>query len=176
MTASELRWLTGLHGVLGWLAVAGLSGALVKTALEVARARGPGEGPERGRGGALRSVKGWIPALIALATVLMGAAVGSGVALDLPYRGLVRQRLFLASPHLGWMFERKLHLSFGALMLAGCAGALAGAAALARRRKVGDAGWVVALERGARVALIVSALWALAAATIAVVVARQVTW
>ena len=46
------------------------------------------------------------------------ASFASGLALEMHYRLHMRQRLFLSSKTLGWLFERKLHLSFGVLLFA----------------------------------------------------------
>ena len=50
----------------------------------------------------------------------MALAFGSGIMLELPYRTHVRQRLFLASRMFGFLFERKLHFAFGALVFSLC--------------------------------------------------------
>lgn len=98
MTASALRTLVQVHGALAWLAVLALVGALV-----VAR---------------------WRPALVTRvvpAAVALGvAAFVTGVMLHGPFQRQLRQRLFLSSNALGWLFERKEHVAFGALALLGC--------------------------------------------------------
>lgn len=42
----------------------------------------------------------------------------SGLGLELHYRVYWRQRLFISSKTLGWLFERKMHLSFGVFAFA----------------------------------------------------------
>jgi hypothetical protein len=50
-----------------------------------------------------------------------------GTVLYPPYRNTLKQRLFVQTPTIGWMFERKEHLAVGAIALAwvGCAAHLA---------------------------------------------------
>lgn len=175
MSLVELRWLARVHGVIAWGATAAVLLAAVLALASARRAAGRG-----------------VVAASAGAVALLSAAAAAGLALDLPYRGRLRQRVFLDdayahAPSLGWLFERKLHLAFGATALAWCALALLGAAALARRRALevghiadvrdGAAGqalpWVADLERGGRMALAASAALALGAAIISAVVARR---
>jgi hypothetical protein len=91
------------------------------------------------------------------AAALLAGAFASGLALDAPYRQLVRQRLFVVAPAVGWLFERKLHLAFGATLLGGAA-AFADLAA----GRVGDAA-TASFCRAARVAAAASAVLAIAA-------------
>lgn len=160
-TSEALRSLARVHGVIAWAAAAAL---VVALALAFAR-RAAGRG---------------VVAATAAAAALLTGAGAAGLGLDLPYRGRLRQRIFLEAPALGWMFERKLHLAFGAAALAWCALALLAAAALERRRAGGPGGpsramapWVRDLERGGRAALAASAVFALAAALLSAVVARR---
>ncbi|MRG94951.1 hypothetical protein [Polyangium spumosum] len=100
MTPDLLRPVALLHGVLAWiaaLALLALSTSLVRTREHTRLSR------------ALRLASG-------LTTSLVAASFATGLLLELPYRAHLRQRLFLASRALGWLFERKLHLSFGALV------------------------------------------------------------
>jgi hypothetical protein len=154
VTAEALRWLARAHGVAAWLAVAGL---IVAAALSLRR---------RGAGGRADLVAN------ADATALVTASFAAGLALDLPYRALLRQRVFIESPALGWLFERKAHLAFGALALAWSALALRAAAA-ARALSRPPAPWARDLERGARSALFGSAVLALIAAACSTIVARR---
>jgi hypothetical protein len=109
----------------------------------------------------------------------VSAAFAAGIPLDLPYRGRLRQKVFIDSAALGWLFERKLHLSFGAVALAWCALALLTAGALARRAHAGahppaaPPAWAADLERGGRAALIASAALTLLAAVFSAIVARR---
>lgn len=100
MTSLALRVLEHVHGHLGWLAVA----ALLHPAIVLRRPR---------RRAALSVV---------LATLTLTLTAAAGVALYGPYRSLLKQRLFLDAPRVGWLFERKEHLAIGALAFAwvGC--------------------------------------------------------
>ena len=64
---------------------------------------------------------------VALATGGATAVVALGGWLYVAYRERLKPLLFQTAPDVGWMFERKEHLAFGALALA-WAGALAYAA------------------------------------------------
>lgn len=94
--------LARVHGHLGWLAVAALAhpAYLLRT---------PGR---RARVVVIASTS-----LVVLAAVLGGVVYG-------PYRERVRAPLFAERPAVGWLFERKEHLAFGAVCLA-IVGALA---------------------------------------------------
>jgi hypothetical protein len=65
---------------------------------------------------------------VSLATAFVTVAAGVGVAIYPAYSTRLRQAIFLSAPNLGWLFERKEHLAFGAVFLA-WAGALSYAAA-----------------------------------------------
>ncbi len=100
MTTLVLRALERIHGHLGWLAVV----ALLHPAI------------------LLRNPKRRAPLAVLLAT---GAAVATallGVTIYPHYRELLKQRIFIEQPALGWTFERKEHLAVGAVAfaLAGC--------------------------------------------------------
>lgn len=60
-------------------------------------------------------------ALLGIGVVSGGAAFVTGAWLHAPFQNRLRQKLFLASSALGWLFERKEHVAFGALALLGCA-------------------------------------------------------
>lgn len=160
MSGEALRGLSQAHGMLAWAAVAVTVAAAV--AVTVQRLR-------------LRLRLRAMVALAGIASLLLIASFVTGLQLDLPYRGRLRQRIFLEAPALGWMFERKLHLGFGAMMLAGCALGLLGAAALAGRRG-NEQAWVRELGRGGKVALVAGAAFALLAAVVGAWVARRYTW
>ena len=91
-----LRLLAELHGHLGWLAAA----ALVHPAILLSN-------PKRKAGLA-----------VALASGLVSAGALSGALLYGTYRERIKPVLFAVSPTVGWMFERKEHLAFGAAALA----------------------------------------------------------
>lgn len=158
MSGEALRGLSQAHGILAWAAVAVTVAAAVAVTVAARRVR-------------LRATV----ALTGIASALLIASFATGLQLDLPYRGRLRQRIFLEAPALGWMFERKLHLGFGAMLLAGCALGLLGAAALAGRR-ANELGWVRELGRGGRVALVAGAAFALLAAVVGAWVARRYPW
>jgi hypothetical protein len=95
-----------------------------------------------------------------------------GAALDEGYRAHLRQRLFLAAPALGWLFERKVHVAFGAVLLGVAAAALT---AVRHRTEVrpGDAPVARELGRGAAIAWTAAAVLAVAASVASAVVARR---
>lgn len=106
----------------------------------------------------------------ATAAVLVIVTSAHGLSLHDAFRAHVRQKLFLSSAALGWLFERKLHLAFGATLLA--ASALATAIVWARADARGDAALVKDLRRASVIAWSASALLALSAA-IASAIARS---
>jgi hypothetical protein len=73
--------------------------------------------------------RAWFARAAAVAAVALALAFATGMRLDAPYRTFARQRLFVASSTLGWLFERKLHASVAALGLALVAAAAFAAAA-----------------------------------------------
>jgi hypothetical protein len=116
-----------------------------------------------------------------LAFVFVTATAGIGIALYPEYRARVRPHLFDDAPSIGWLFERKEHLAFGALLFAWTGTA----AYFAARRAKGaaDAGAVSAsttstasLGRAAFVAFALSAAMALLAAALGVAVAATRTF
>lgn len=151
MTLEQVRQVAIVHGVICWIAAL----ALLATALRLLLRR-PGAP--------------WLVAQGALATALATAAFASGVLLDLPYRAHLRQRLFLASRALGWLFERKLHLAFGAFLFALCACAALLAASRAERSPEAIS---LSLTRAARVAYAAAALFALVACVASSLVAAR---
>jgi hypothetical protein len=100
------RMFAHIHGHAGWLAAA----ALLHPALLLRRAD---------RRAHLS---------VSLATVFVTIAAGAGLAIYPAYSTRLRQAIFLGAPSVGWLFERKEHLAFGAVFLA-WAGALSYAAA-----------------------------------------------
>lgn len=122
MTFDPLRFLAELHGHLGWLAAA----ALLHPAIllrDPARWVGSAEDQARGKPRRRHGLA------IALACGLVSAAALAGALLYVFYRESVRPALFATTPSIGWMFERKEHLAFGAAAFA-WAGVLAGVAAI----------------------------------------------
>jgi hypothetical protein len=101
----------------------------------------------------------WLARIGAITAALIAAAFVTGMRLDAPYRSYARQRLFVASANLGWLFERKMHASFFALALA----AVALVTALATPRLDPEA--AVHARRAARI----SALAAMVCATFATI-------
>jgi hypothetical protein len=95
-----LRVLERIHGHLGWLAVA----ALLHPAVLLRRPR------RRAR------------LAVSLATGLVVGNAILGGYLYPEYRSRLKQSIFIDTPRLGWMFERKEHLAVGAVAfaLAGC--------------------------------------------------------
>jgi hypothetical protein len=107
-------------------------------------------------------------AVSAAAAIAVTFAAGLGVLLDATYRSRIRQKLFVRSPSLGWLFERKEHLAFGAILLAWCALSTLLAAQISRDpRRASD------LHAASRLAAITSAGLALAASVMAAIVARR---
>jgi hypothetical protein len=90
--------LARVHGVLAWIAIVALGAALI----------------------AMWKRPGVARALVPAAALSGGLAFASGVALHLPFQSKLRQPLFLMSNLLGWLFERKEHVAFGALALLVC--------------------------------------------------------
>lgn len=147
MSPAAVHLVARAHAVVAWVATAALIVAL--PLLLVARRR--------------RTTLA-ISAAAALAITLTGAL---GALLDAPYRSRIRQHLFGQSPALGWLFERKEHLAFGAILLAWAALSTLVAARISRDpARAGD------LHAAARVAAIASAGLALAAAVMATIVAQ----
>jgi hypothetical protein len=150
MTVDALRAIARAHAILAWLATAAIVAALVIARRPARRA-----------------------AVIAgaVASALVVSASALGIALHDPYRSRLRQRLFVASSALGWLFERKQHLAFGAVLLG-----LGALAALSASRRVDDAPNGAAsrdLARAAWIAWLASALFALAASIASTIVARR---
>ncbi len=147
MSLTLLRWIERLHAVLAWAATI----ALIVTAWLGARSEGT-----------RRAVR--VAGVTAVGLVL--AAGGLGLALHNPYRARLRQRLFLDSLELGWLFERKQNAAFAAVLLA--VSALATCVQLER----GGAG-ARDLRRSATLAWTASAALALAASVASAIVARR---
>jgi hypothetical protein len=146
----EALWtLERAHAVIAWLATA----ALVMAAWVAVRGRPPRRGALATGGAAL---------------ALVIAAGATGLALHDPYRARLRQRLFLRSMQLGWLFEQKQHLAFAALLFAVAASASLGALALAEHPPA----LARDLRRSAALAGTAAALFAVAASVASAIVAR----
>lgn len=153
MTREALRALSQAHGALAWASIA----ALVIAVAWAFRGR---------RSGALAAS---IAAALGIATFVTGAM------LHMPFQVKLRQRLFLASAALGWLFERKEHAAFGALALAIC-----GAVALWAGRMAGGVGEEAAggaaqgLRRAGGVALAAALGFGVFALAVSIAAARRV--
>lgn len=147
MSPATLRSIERLHAVVAWAATA----ALVATAWLGAR-------PAETR----RAVR----LLGAAAVALILTAGGLGLALHDPYRARLRQRLFLDSLELGWLFERKQNAAFAAMLLA------VSALAIRMQLERGAPG-ARDLRRSAALAWAASAALALAASIASTLVARR---
>jgi len=97
-----LRIWERVHGHLGWLAAI----ALVHPAI------------------VLRRTKRKAHLSVALSVGIVSAVFGIGCAIYTGYREKLRQHIFIEARPIGYLFERKEHLAFGAVMLA-WAGAMA---------------------------------------------------
>jgi hypothetical protein len=122
MTVEALRRIAAVHGALAWLSAALLAIAAVFLA--------------RRKIGGLRGLS---LTIAATATALITASSALGMLLHEPYQRRLRQRIFIQSAPLGWLFERKEHLAFGALCLAWCA-LVAFVALSLRERRLARAG------------------------------------
>jgi hypothetical protein len=144
----SLRLQEHLHGHLGWLAAL----ALVHPAILLRR-------PKR---------KAHLSVVLSAGLV---TAVGAwGVILYPEYRERLRQPIFLHAPLYGYLFERKEHLAFGAIVLAWAG--LATYLAAAR----GEGPLVTSLQRASHLAFVAAAGLAVAAATLGTVVAAYRTF
>jgi nitric oxide reductase large subunit len=96
MALDPLRLTEHVHGHLGWLAAA----ILAHPAL------------------LLRSRTRTANAAVIAATSLVTVAAAVGAWLYVAYRERLKQGIFLRAPTVGFLFERKEHLAFGAVLLA----------------------------------------------------------
>ncbi len=96
-----LRLAEHVHGHLGWLAAA----LLLHPAI------------------VLRNRKRRAHLAVALATAFVTLGAAGGAWLYVAYREQLKQQIFIHAPAIGYLFERKEHLAFGAVVLAwaGCA-------------------------------------------------------
>jgi hypothetical protein len=96
MQLDPVRLVEHVHGHLGWLAAAVLAHPAV----------------------VLRSRKRRAHLAVGLSTGLVTVAAAIGVWLYVAYRERLKQGIFRDAPVIGFMFERKEHLAFGAVLLA----------------------------------------------------------
>jgi hypothetical protein len=138
-----VRLAEHVHGHIGWLAAI----ALVHPAI------------------LLRNVRRRAHLSVGLAVGMVTTVFAIGCAIYPAYRDRLRQGLFQKSPTVGFLFERKEHLAFGALLLA-WAGALAYVGALGVE---GEAR--TSLRKGAHWAFVAAAALAVVTASLGIVVA-----
>lgn len=144
MSLELARTLARLHGLAAWLFTAALIAAAVASTRDRAHR---------------------LTAWLAVATASLAAAASAlGFVIHDAYRAQIRQRLFVRSPDIGWLFERKLHLAVGAALLAIAATAVTFAA----RREAARP-----LRRTAALAFTAASLLALSAAIASTIVASR---
>lgn len=150
MTAPQDAHVLALaHGALGWAAAVGL-GVVAVLALFC---------------GWSRRIQ-----LAAAAAVLVATLTAAlGFVLEPAYEDRLRQRLFVRSPSLGWLFERKLHAAIVAVLLA-----WSGLFLLVALRRARAPELRAELRRAATVGFAVAAALAALAAIAASFVARVV--
>ena len=146
MSVLLLRVLERIHGHGGWLAVA----ALLHPAI------------------ILRNPKRRAPLSVALSTSFATAFGLLGAYIYPQYRLRLKQRIFMESPSIGWLFERKEHLAVGAIAFA-----LAGCIAHFATRTFDDDAHRVVVARLAHRSFVVSFVLALTVAILGVVVASH---
>lgn len=130
MIDAAMRAIAHAHGHVGWLAAA----ALLHPAWLLRR-------PVRR-----------LSRVSVAATALVTLPAASALAIYPAYRASVKQALFVRSPMLGWMFERKEHLALGAVALA-----WAGLALHVASLRAGDAAERARLARPAHACFVLSA-------------------
>jgi hypothetical protein len=150
VSPAALRSLERVHAIVSWTATL----TLLVTTWIVTRSE---------RTGRAARIAG------ATAVGLICAAAALGLALHDPYRARLRQRLFIGSPALGWLFERKQNAAFAAVLLGLCA--LATHACLERGGPAAPG--ARDLRRSAVLAWTASAALALAASIASAIVARH---
>jgi len=137
-----------VHGHLGWLAAI----ALVHPAI------------------LLRRTKRKADLSVALAVGTVTLVGGLGVAMYGDYRDRLRQPIFQHAPAIGYLFERKEHLAFGAILLAWAGGmAYIGAARLEGNPQE-------RLRKAAHWAFVAAAALAVATAALGTVIAAYKTF
>jgi hypothetical protein len=139
-----------VHGHLGWLAAAALAHPAIL----------------------LRRMRRRAHLSVGLAVGFATAAGALGVGLYPAYRERLRQPIFASAPAIGYLFERKEHLAFGAVLMA-WTGGLAYAASQFRCDDVGAGD---ALRKAACWAFVAAALLALTTALLGTLVASYRTF
>jgi hypothetical protein len=107
---------------------------------------------------------------VALAVGVSTLAAAVGISLYGPYRERLRQPIFASARSVGYLFERKEHLAFAAVLL-GWAGAASYFGAISAADGVRDP-----LRKAAHCAFVAATACALIAATLATVVATYRTF
>ena len=156
MTGDTLSWIAPAHALGAWASTAAL---ILVAGLLAAR---------------MRTKTNLVAWAAALATFLVSLSGALGALLHLPYRLQLRQRIFLHSRELGWLFERKQHLAFGAVLLA-CGGlvALLASRLAAASNEAAAQDRARELHRAALAAYIASALFAAVASVASAIVAAR---
>lgn len=161
MSEDAIHLLAREHALASWAAVAGL---LATAWMMAAR-------PHR------RELVLAVSASTAVALAISGAL---GSMLEGAYRARLRQPLFTRAPKLGWLFERKEHLAFGAIALGFCglssllvAALVASRARRAAKEREALEALAEELARAGRLGWVVSALLGVAAAVASALVARE---
>ncbi|HLK38955.1 MAG TPA: hypothetical protein VKU41_19475 [Polyangiaceae bacterium] len=147
-----LRLWEHVHGHLGWLAAA----AVTHPAILLRPSRD---------GGARRATLS-----VALAVAFLTLAGAFGVAMYPAYRESLRAPLFAQAPTIGYLFERKEHLAFGAILF-GWAGGAGYAGSLRAQGHVRSA-----LRRAAHVAFVAAAAIAFVTAVLGTIVSTYKTF
>jgi hypothetical protein len=142
------RFQEHVHGHFGWLAAI----ALVHPAILLRRAERRAH---------------WS---VALAVGIVTLAAALGVAMYPAYRDTLRQPIFASSARVGYLFERKEHLAFGAVMLTWTGGIAYAAATLAH------GGVRQSLRRVSHSAFVAAAALAVVTAALGTIVATYKTF
>jgi hypothetical protein len=143
-----LRIEEHLHGHLGWLAAL----ALVHPAILLRRTKRKAD----------------LSVVLSVALVTLVGAIGAYIYPG--YRDKLRQAIFQQARTIGYLFERKEHLAFGALLLA-WAGAVAYWGA-----KAADGNVRESLRKAAHVAFVAAAVLAVVVAAMGTVIASYKTF
>jgi hypothetical protein len=143
-----VRIVERIHGHLGWLAAI----ALIHPAI------------------LLRNHKRRAHLSVGLATGGITLVFAIGASIYGAYRDRLRQHLFQDAPPVGYLFERKEHLAFAALLLA-WSGALAYLAAMRAEGETRES-----LRKAAHWAFVIAAAMAVVTASLGIVVAATKTF
>jgi hypothetical protein len=107
---------------------------------------------------------------VGLAVGMPTLAAALGIAMYPSYRERLRQPIFASSLAVGYLFERKEHLAFGAVMLAWAGGIAYAAATLAH------GGLRESLRKASHRAFLAAAVLSIATATLGTIVAAYKTF